>query len=273
MLSQQQEQRQKAESRQQEIQVLCERLDRQLDFEKTCRAEDQQRSEAEIKDLQEQIGEYEEETMNLQHQIYELKQIQALEQRNSQMEQHSPTKSQRSQKQQSPERYENKKELSAIQEPDSISQLSTTEIAEKKKFREVFGESNEEADKRITTLEDKLKVEKMKNRREEEARKTYAEAARKKDEELKVQKTEIQLLEKKLKEEISTKQREKTLIMQRDNKISVLEQKLAEFMEGNGKASKLKTGSGLHQKEATPTRQSKGPVVPAKSKQKEISSG
>jgi hypothetical protein len=42
-----------------------------------------------------------------------------------------------------------KKELSVIQEPDTVSQLSTTEIAEKRKFREVFGESNEEADKRI----------------------------------------------------------------------------------------------------------------------------
>jgi hypothetical protein len=31
-------------------------------------------------------------------------------------------------------------------------------------------------------LEEKLKTEKMKNRREEEARKTYHEAARKKDE-------------------------------------------------------------------------------------------
>ena len=45
----------------------------------------------------------------------------------------------------------------------------------------------------------------MKNRREEDARKTYAEAARKKDEELKVHKQEISLLEKKLAEEIASK--------------------------------------------------------------------
>lgn len=50
-----------------------EKLLRQLEFEKECRGQDTEHYQAEIKDLQEQIGEYEEETMNLQNQLYQLK--------------------------------------------------------------------------------------------------------------------------------------------------------------------------------------------------------
>ena len=49
------------------------RLKRALDFERKCRQEDASEREAEVRDLQEQINEYEEETMSLQNQLYQLK--------------------------------------------------------------------------------------------------------------------------------------------------------------------------------------------------------
>jgi len=49
------------------------RLERQLDFERECRESDATRFDDEVKDLQEHIAEYEEETMSLNHQLYELK--------------------------------------------------------------------------------------------------------------------------------------------------------------------------------------------------------
>jgi hypothetical protein len=57
------------------------------------------------------------------------------------------------------------------------------------------------------------------------------------------------VIETKLNEELSTKQREKTIIMQKDNRISVLEAKLAE-MEGKlgSKKTAVKTGSGINKK-------------------------
>jgi len=50
-------------------------------------------------------------------------------------------------------------------------------------------------------------------RREEEHRKNLQAAARKKDEELKAKGEEVKVIEAKLSEELSTKQREKTIIM------------------------------------------------------------
>ena len=55
-----------------------EKLLRQLEFEKDCREQDSSHYQAEVKDLHEQITEYEEETMSLQNQIYQLK-LQATE--------------------------------------------------------------------------------------------------------------------------------------------------------------------------------------------------
>ena len=63
-------------------------------------------------------------------------------------------------------------------------------------------------------------------KKEEDSRRHYQEFARKKDEEIKSLKTELTVVEGKYKEEANARTREKTLLMQRDNKIAVLEGKL-----------------------------------------------
>ena len=58
------------------------------------------------------------------------------------------------------------------------------------------------------------------------SRKNYQEIARKKDEEIKRVQIEIKQVEEKLSEEAEKSAKQKVLIMQRDNKIQVLEAKL-----------------------------------------------
>lgn len=59
------EERVKNDSQIEQLRDQAQRAQRQADFEKKCREEDVERFQAEIKDLQDQIAEYEEETMTL----------------------------------------------------------------------------------------------------------------------------------------------------------------------------------------------------------------
>ena len=53
-----------------EAQQEREKLFNNLEFERNCRRQDMEARDGEVRDLQEQIGEYEEETMQLQNQLY-----------------------------------------------------------------------------------------------------------------------------------------------------------------------------------------------------------
>ena len=53
-----------------ETQQEREKLISALEFERGCRQQDVETRDAEVRDLQEQLGEYEEETMKLQNQLY-----------------------------------------------------------------------------------------------------------------------------------------------------------------------------------------------------------
>ena len=77
-------------------------------------------------------------------------------------------------------------------------------------------------------------------KKEEDSRRHYQEFARKKDEEIKSLKTELTVVEGKYKEESNARTREKTLLMQRDNKIAVLEGKLNGVPVATPKPSALK---------------------------------
>lgn len=61
------EQLQMCESALNHFKQLEQKLSRQLDFERQCREQDATHCKNEIKDLQDQLAEYEEETMQLQH--------------------------------------------------------------------------------------------------------------------------------------------------------------------------------------------------------------
>ena len=50
-----------------EAQQEREKLFNNLEFERNCRKQDMEARDGEVRDLQEQIGEYEEETMQLQN--------------------------------------------------------------------------------------------------------------------------------------------------------------------------------------------------------------
>ena len=56
-----------------EFNVNEEKIARQLEMERDWRAQDTEHFRNEVKDLQEQIAEYEEETMSLQNQLYQAK--------------------------------------------------------------------------------------------------------------------------------------------------------------------------------------------------------
>ena len=80
-------------------------------------------------------------------------------------------------------------------------------------------------------------------KKEEDSRRHYQEFARKKDEEIKSLRTELQAVEGRYKEEANARAREKTLLMQRDNKIAVLEGKLNGAPLATPKPSALKNAS------------------------------
>ncbi len=63
-------------------------------------------------------------------------------------------------------------------------------------------------------------------KKEEESRRQFQELARKKDEDVKKLKVDLQLAEKRVQEEETAKNREKNMVQQRDNKIKLLEEKL-----------------------------------------------
>ena len=67
----------------------------------------------------------------------------------------------------------------------------------------------------------------QKVKKEEESRRQYQDIARKKDEEIKSVKAELSEHEKKLADEAAARQRDKTLLATKDNKIRMLEQKLS----------------------------------------------
>lgn len=74
-----------------EMQQEREKLINTLEFERQCRTQDVETRDAEVRDLQDQIGEYEEETMKLQNQHYQMQlEIRRLEE---QQQQASPAKS------------------------------------------------------------------------------------------------------------------------------------------------------------------------------------
>ena len=70
---------------------------------------------------------------------------------------------------------------------------------------DAFGETQEESVKRITELETQLKEMRMKVKKEEDSRRHYQEFARKKDEEIKLIKTELGSVEAKYKEELTNR--------------------------------------------------------------------
>ena len=77
--------------------------------------------------------------------------------------------------------------------------------ATKKKFLDAFGETPEESTTRISNLEAEMKTLRAKLKKEEDARRTFQEAVRKKEEELKRQKLEIVEVEKKLADEVKNR--------------------------------------------------------------------
>lgn len=79
---------------------------------------------------------------------------------------------------------------------------------------------------RMGQLEDQIKEMRAKFKKEEAQRKQYQDYARRKDEEIKKFHSDIKSVEDKLQEEVNKGQKQKTMIMQRDNKIQVLESKL-----------------------------------------------
>ena len=75
----------------------------------------------------------------------------------------------------------------------------------RKNFMDAFGETQEESVRRITELETQLKEMRMKVKKEEDSRRHYQEFARKKDEEIKLIKTELGSVEAKYKEELTNR--------------------------------------------------------------------
>ena len=75
----------------------------------------------------------------------------------------------------------------------------------RKNFMDAFGETQEESVRRITELETQLKEMRMKVKKEEDSRRHYQEFARKKDEEIKMIKTELGSVEAKYKEELTNR--------------------------------------------------------------------
>lgn len=55
------------------LQQEREKLINSLEFERTCRLQDVEVRDAELRDLQDQLGEYEEESMKLQNELYQMK--------------------------------------------------------------------------------------------------------------------------------------------------------------------------------------------------------
>lgn len=103
-------------------------------------------SKNEIKDLQDQLAEYEEETMQLQHQIYQLKLDKG---------QSSPTKSTQS--------------ISSKPKPMKASEFEEEPDKEqRKKFMEAFGETQTESVQRIKELELQLKEFRSRAKKEED---------------------------------------------------------------------------------------------------------
>ena len=96
----------------------------------------------------------------------------------------------------------------------------------RRNFNEAFEDTEVPAlsnDSRVTQLEEQLKEMRQKLKKEEMSRKSYQDIARRKDEEIKKAQGDVKQVETKLKEECERNQKQKTMIMQRDNKIQVLE--------------------------------------------------
>ncbi len=72
---------------------------------------------------------------------------------------------------------------------------SSPQDTEKQKFQSLFGESHEESVNRIKQLEAELKKVRVSVKKEEEARRLAQEFARKKDEETKAIKIELQAIQ------------------------------------------------------------------------------
>ena len=63
-------------------------------------------------------------------------------------------------------------------------------------------------------------------KKEEESRRQFQEIARQKDEELKKLRSDMQILEKRVQEEEAAKTNQKSFLVQRDNKIKLIEERL-----------------------------------------------
>ena len=72
---------------------------------------------------------------------------------------------------------------------------------------------------RLAELEEQVKDLRTKFKKEEATRKQFQEIAKRKDEEIKKVASDVKQMEEKYKEEIIKGQKQKTMIMQRDNKI------------------------------------------------------
>eukprot|EP00347_Sterkiella_histriomuscorum_P007630 403348178 len=194
--------------------------------EQRVRESDSQKSQIKIRELEDSLGEYEEEHMNLQNQIYQYKsQIETL-MKNGKADtsmisqitsnQISPTKQK---KKQAKEDFD---DCFGSDENLDQNNLGGANISN---IQGVDNQIDEKSKKIKELLDDMLQMRKR-LKKEEEQKRQYQDIARKKEEELKKFKVDLQQIERKLQEEEGLKNREKNLVMQRDNKIKVLEDKL-----------------------------------------------
>ena len=222
-----------------EIQQDREKLISSLEFERRCRQQDNEARDAEVHDLQEQIGEYEEETMQLNNQLYQMKLEVIRLQKMVEQKDASPTKSIQSVKAprvvseqpsqavaaKSPKKSAKWGPSATVNSYDNAEDDLTDASQMRREFKEAFTAEEDSIigkglkGDRLAELEEQVKDLRTKFKKEEATRKQFQEIAKRKDEEIKKVASDVKQMEEKYKEEIIKGQKQKTMIMQRDNKI------------------------------------------------------